>query len=187
MTFSIVARDSTTGELGAAVAGCVLAIGARAIIVEPGVAAVSVLAAGGTAEQRGIIDRIKAGTHPESAIAAIDPGREVQCGAVGRAGAGTWTGPDTPAHATDLVEEHYAVQGNLLTLPVVCEAMSETFLDTTGPLAADCSRPCAPGSRPAGMCGVSSPPGWCAQSGRQRGPAVGSAGRRPPGPAAGVE
>ncbi|WP_198042952.1 MULTISPECIES: DUF1028 domain-containing protein [Actinoalloteichus] len=135
MTFSIVARDSTTGELGAAVAGCVLAIGARAIVVEPGVAAVAVLAAGGTAEQRLIIDQIAAGVNPEQAVTIVEPGPEVQCGAVGKDGAGSWTGGETPAHATGLAEEHYAVQGNLLALPSVCEAMSETFLDTTGPLA----------------------------------------------------
>ncbi|WP_051712938.1 MULTISPECIES: DUF1028 domain-containing protein [Actinoalloteichus] len=134
MTFSIVARDPVTGELGAAVASGVLAIGARALAVEPGLAAVVVQGAAGADQLHAVLDRLREGNEPEEAVRAAGLSAEMQCGVVTPSESTSWTGDACPGAAGGVALPEVAVQGNLLTSTEVWEAARETFHTTTGPL-----------------------------------------------------
>ena len=79
MTFSIVARDSATGALGAAVASKFFAVGAICTYVEGGVGALSTQALVNPMYGPNGMARLRAGEAPQAIVDAFtgpDPGRE---------------------------------------------------------------------------------------------------------------
>lgn len=141
MTWSILARDPATGEIGAAVASRFLAAGALVPRVEGGVGAACTQALVNPFLAPDALARLRAGEAPDLALAALlaaDPGtaaRQVHVlAADGRAARHTgaaclgWCGHVSGADVS--------VAGNMLAGPEVLAATRDTFLATSGrPLA----------------------------------------------------
>lgn len=137
-TFSIVACDQTTGELGVAVASRVPSVGAGVIFVEPGVGAVA-RQADGTGSGSEALALLKRGRAPAEVLRSIlgaKPSLAHQVGIVdARCRAAVSTGGDTLPWRGHHVGSGLAVQGNILTGPEVVEAMVKAYQQTTGTLA----------------------------------------------------
>ena len=139
-TFSIVAADPGTGEVGCAVQSKYFAIGAVTPWVRAGVGAVATQAMGVVARNgERALAAIAAGADPAEALAhalGADADPELrQLGAVtadGRAAA--HTGGGCIEWAGHLVQPGFAVQGNMLANADVLPAMRRAFLDTGAPL-----------------------------------------------------
>lgn len=139
-TFSIVAYDEETGDLGVAVASRFLAVGAVVPFAQAGVGAVATQAAGNMALGPRILSLMKRGYTAEKALKKAlseDPGREErQLGVVdSRKGVATFTGKDTFGWAGSRTGKYYAVQGNILAGKEVVDAMAEAYEKARGPLA----------------------------------------------------
>lgn len=139
-TFSIVAADSTTGEVGCAVQSKYFAIGAVTPWVEAGVGAVATQAMGVVARNgRRVLDALATNLDPAMAIDEVladDRDRELrQLGAVAANGrAAAFTGRECVDWAGHLVEDGFAVQGNMLVDAGVLPAMRRAFLDAAASL-----------------------------------------------------
>jgi uncharacterized Ntn-hydrolase superfamily protein len=139
-TFSIVARDSLTGELGIAVASRFFAVGAVVPWAKAGVGAVATQSyANTTFGWRGLELLEKGATPAEIAEILIrndeDPLRR-QFGIVAADGkSATYTGENCLAWAGGRNGPNYAIQGNILAGEEVVTSMEETFLKTEGTLA----------------------------------------------------
>jgi uncharacterized Ntn-hydrolase superfamily protein len=139
-TFSIVATDPTTGEVGCAVQSKYFAIAAVTPWVRAGVGAVATQAMGVVARNgERVLSALAAQVDPAVALDQAldeDNDRELrQLGAVtadGRAAA--FTGRDCIEWAGHLVGDGFAVQGNMLASAEVLAAMRSAFLDTLAPL-----------------------------------------------------
>lgn len=128
-TYSVVARCARTGELGAAVATAVVAVGALVPWVRPGAGAACTQAWTNPCLALGALDRLAAGaTAPEALEGALgtDPSADLrQLGVIGGEGAGVaWTGEGCAAWAGHRTGADHAVQGNMLTGPEVVDAMA---------------------------------------------------------------
>jgi uncharacterized Ntn-hydrolase superfamily protein len=139
-TFSIVAADPTTGEVGCAVQSRYFAIGAVTPWVRAGVGAVATQAMGVVARNgERALSALAAQVDPAAALdqaLAEDDDRELrQLGAVSADGrAAAFTGRDCIEWAGHLVGDGFAVQGNMLASAEVLAAMRSAFLDTLAPL-----------------------------------------------------
>jgi len=136
-TFSIVARDPETGDLGVAVASKFLAVGAVVPFARAGVGAVATQSYANTSFGPRALAMFAAGAAPSLVVQALadsDPGiANRQFGLVDAAGrSATFTGDDCHLWAGGKSGENYAAQGNLLTGPEVVEALVETFLQNAG-------------------------------------------------------
>ena len=140
MTWSILARDPATGTLGAAVATRFFAVGALAIHIEGGVAALATQALINPMYAVQGLPRLRAGEAPDDvaqALLSADAGREHRqlhiLDAIGRIAAQTgascvgWCGS---VRGTDL-----SVAGNMLAGPQVVQQTLAAFEATTGPMA----------------------------------------------------
>ncbi|MGE0639660.1 MAG: DUF1028 domain-containing protein [Thermoanaerobaculia bacterium] len=140
-TFSIVAADPATGEVGVAVASRFFAVGAVVPYARAGVGAVATQASANTSYGPGALDLLALGASPAEALAILtraDEGRaQRQAGVVSATGeSATYSGPDCNAWAGGRSGPGYAVQGNILTGEPVVAAMEKAFLDSAGkPLA----------------------------------------------------
>ncbi len=139
-TFSIVAADPTTGEVGCAVQSRYFAVGTVVPWARAGVGAVATQAAGVAAFGPRGLDELARGATPTDALHAIladDEGRETrQVGIVtadGRSAA--HTGVSCMAWAGHRVGPGYAVQGNILAGEAVVAEMERAFLEVAGTLA----------------------------------------------------
>jgi len=131
-TYSIVARCTRSGELGAAVASAVPAVGAICLWLRPGVGAVSTQSWVNPYLAEAVLDRLAAGEGAEPALRAVlaaDMSASVrQIGAIGAAGAGAaFTGADCTEWCGQITGPDHAVQGNMLTGPEVPSAMARAF------------------------------------------------------------
>ncbi len=141
MTFSIVAADPKTGEVGCAVQSKYFAIGAVTPWVRAGVGAVATQAMGvvaGNGERT--LAALTLGADPAAALEqalADDHEPDIrQLAAVAAGGrAAAFTGRECTAWAGHLVEDGFALQGNMLANADVLPAMRSAFLQTTAPLA----------------------------------------------------
>ncbi|WP_270934403.1 DUF1028 domain-containing protein [Falsiroseomonas oryzae] len=141
MTWSVVARDPVTGELGAAVASRFLACGALVPRVEGGVGAACTQALVNPFHAPDALARLRAGEAPEDALAtliAADAGRATRqvhvLGADGRSA--RHTGAECVGWCGHLAGPDVSVAGNMLVGPEVLEATLDAFLATAGqPLA----------------------------------------------------
>ena len=139
-TFSIVGRDSSTGELGIAVASRFFAVGSVVPWAKADVGAVATQSFANTSFGWRGLELLEKGASPEE-IAAIllrndaDPNRR-QFGIVAANGKSTtYTGKDCIPWAGGRSGPNYAVQGNILAGESVVVAMESTFIYTTGTLA----------------------------------------------------
>ncbi len=141
MTWSILARDAATGELGAAVASRFLAAGALCPRVEGGVGAVSTQALVNPFIAPDALAGLRGGGAPEDVLAALlaaDPGRAVRqahlLAADGRSA--RHTGAECVGWCGHLEGPDVSVAGNMLAGPEVLAATRDAFLATAGlPLA----------------------------------------------------
>jgi uncharacterized Ntn-hydrolase superfamily protein len=139
-TFSIVAADPATGEVGCAVESRYFAVGNVVPWARAGVGAVATQAAGVAAFGPRALDALASGHAPAGALEAVlggDPGRETrQLGVVAAGGAAAaHTGSACLAWAGHRAGDGYAVQGNILAGEAVVDAMEHAFLGTGGALA----------------------------------------------------
>jgi uncharacterized Ntn-hydrolase superfamily protein len=139
-TYSIVARDPDTGELGAAVQSHWFAVGANVIHAEAEVGAVATQAFIEPGYGPLGLELMRAGhSAPESlaGLMAADQLREIRqvamVDAQGRAAA--HTGNRTLAEAGHIVGEQFTVEANMMLNATVPEAMARAFAATAGDLA----------------------------------------------------
>jgi uncharacterized Ntn-hydrolase superfamily protein len=138
-TYSIVARDPATGELGAAVQSHWFSVGSIVCWARPGIGAVATQAIGEPSYGPHALDLMAAGRTPAMALdelLAADPqGHLRQLGAIAPAGdpAGR-TGSGCLSHAGDTQGANHSAQANLMASPEVWPAMSAAFEEADGPL-----------------------------------------------------
>ncbi len=139
-TFSIVARDSLTGELGVAVASRFFAVGSVVPWAQADVGAVATQSFANTSYGWRGLELLKQGVNPEEAAQILlrtDSDREKrQFGIVAADGKSTsYTGKNCLSWAGGRYGRDYAVQGNILAGEVVVAGMETAFLETKGTLA----------------------------------------------------
>lgn len=139
-TFSIVAADPDTGEVGVAVQSKYFAVGAVVPWARSGVGAAATQAAGVAAYGARALEALARGLGPEEALAevlAADERRETrQLGLVAADGrAAAWTGSECLSWAGHEVGDGFAVQGNILAGEQVVSEMARAFRDARGALA----------------------------------------------------
>ncbi|MDW8060216.1 MAG: DUF1028 domain-containing protein [Thermomicrobium sp.] len=154
-TFSIVAVDRTTGELGIAVASKFLAVGAVVPWARAGAGAVATQSYANVSYGPRGLELMAAGHSAGETLARLladDPDRELrQVGIVdARGGTATFTGSGCHAWAGGRTGPGYAVQGNILAGPDVVDAMAHAFETTSGPLAVRLLAALAAGDRAGG-------------------------------------
>jgi uncharacterized Ntn-hydrolase superfamily protein len=139
-TYSIVARDPATGELGVAVQSHWFSVGAIVPWAEAGVGAVATQSFVDPSYGRNGLDLMRGGSSAPDALknlVAKDGGRDVRQVAMidarGRVAAHTGS-KDVPA-AGHIVGRDYSVQANLMLNDRVWPAMSKAFESTKGDLA----------------------------------------------------
>jgi uncharacterized Ntn-hydrolase superfamily protein len=140
VTYSIVARDDATGDLGVAVQTAMFAVGSIVPWVRAGVGAVATQAIGEPAYGPRCFDALVGGSTASEALAAAqadDPMTELrQVGVVGADGSvATATGTLCIDHAGDIIGDGFAVQANMMSTPDVWPAMAAAFTRSSGPLA----------------------------------------------------
>ncbi len=139
MTFSVVARDPASGELGIAVSSCILAVGRAVPRARPGVGVVAVQARSPRGLGGVLLAGLAEGTAPadlvrRAAHAAEDADRQVAVlSATGEIAADT--GPGAFPVSGQIVAEAVSVQGNMLASDGVLPAMLYAFTVTAGALA----------------------------------------------------
>ncbi len=139
-TYSIVARDPDTGELGAAVQSHWFAVGAVVIHAEAEVGAVATQAFVDPSYGPLGLDLMRAGRSAPEALAGLllaDQGRELRqvamVDAQGRAAA--HTGTKTLAEAGHIIGAQFTVEANMMLNVTVPEAMARAFQAAKGDLA----------------------------------------------------
>lgn len=139
MTFSIVAVDRETGDLGVAVASKFIAAGSIVPWVKVGVGAVATQAWANVKFGPVVLALLEEGYPPKRAVEAVlsvDPRREHrQIGVVNAKGeAYAFTGKECLPYAGHLIGDGYTVQGNILAGEEVLEAMARAYEATKGEL-----------------------------------------------------
>jgi uncharacterized Ntn-hydrolase superfamily protein len=136
-TFSIVARDAESGDLGIAVESKFLAVGAVVPWAQAGVGAIATQARANVAYGAEGLAMLSTGLSAQETLDRLvenDPGRDVrQAGIVDAQGrAATWTGPGCSAWAGGLTGDGFCCQGNILTGPEVVDAMVAAYTGANG-------------------------------------------------------
>lgn len=139
-TYSIVARDPNTGELGVAVQSHWFSVGPIVAWAEAGVGAIATQSFVDPSYGKLGLDLMRAGKSAPDTLRALlagDEGREVRqvamIDAQGRVDA--WTGKNDIQSAGHIVGKNYSVQANLMLNDKVWPAMSAAFENTKGDLA----------------------------------------------------
>ena len=139
-TFSIVARDPATGELGVAVASKFFTVGNVVPWAKAGVGAVATQSYANTTFGWRGLEMLEQGLSSQQALESLlstdDQPMRRQVGIVAAdGGSATYTGDSCLAWAGGRSGPNYAVQGNILTGEDVVMAMEKVFLETEGNLA----------------------------------------------------
>ena len=139
-TFSIVARDPSTGEMGVAVQSHWFSVGSNVAWAEAGVGAIATQSFIDPSYGRNGLDLMRGGASAEEALKTLlakDEGRDVRQVAMidskGRVAA--HTGAKCIEAAGDHVGTNYSVQANLMANGRVWPAMARAFEETKGDLA----------------------------------------------------
>jgi uncharacterized Ntn-hydrolase superfamily protein len=140
MTYSIVARDPDSGEIGAAVATGWPAVGAVVPWVEPGVGAVATQASTNIDLGPLGLDLLRAGRSAAEAVESLvdaDDGRDRrQLGIVDARGRSAgFTGSTCVGAAAHACAADASAQGNMLARPGIPDAMLDAFSAAVGDLA----------------------------------------------------
>lgn len=139
-TFSIVARDAETGEMGVAVQSHWFSVGS---IVAWGEAGVGVIATQSFVNpsfgQRGL-ELLKTGKTAQEVVdilIASDEGRDVRQLAIvdSKGNSASYTGAKCISEAGNIIGDNYSVQANMMLNNTVWDAMSKAFENSKGPLA----------------------------------------------------
>ena len=133
MTFSIVARDPATGDLGVAVQSKFLAVGAVVPWARADVGAVATQSFANVAYGPDGLDLLAAGESATEALRRLTEADELrderQAGIVdARGGSATFTGRGCFAWAGGRIGEGFAAQGNILAGPAVVDGLVDTLL-----------------------------------------------------------
>lgn len=139
-TFSIVARDPDTGDLGVGVQSKYFSVGSVVPHARAGVGVVATQARGNVLFGPKGLDMLEAGLPPKEVLDKLLEGdvehEERQVGIIDTQGrAETFTGSKTIPWAGGRTGENYAAQGNLLAGPQVVDAMAAAFETMQGDLA----------------------------------------------------
>jgi uncharacterized Ntn-hydrolase superfamily protein len=139
-TFSIVARDPQSGELGVAVQSHWFAVGSNVIWAEAGVGAVATQSFIDPSYGQLGLDLMRAGRSAPQALRGLlqaDPGRDVRqvamIDAQGRVD--SWTGARNIQSAGNIVGSNFSVQANLMSNDRIWPAMAQAFQAAQGDLA----------------------------------------------------
>lgn len=127
-TFSLVARDPETNDLGVVVASKFLAVGAVVPTAVAGVGAVATQSYANVSYGPRALAILERGGSPDDCLqefeASDDNFQERQFGIVSATGASvTFTGSECHAWAGGIAGENFAAQGNILTGPDVVDAL----------------------------------------------------------------
>ncbi len=138
-TYSIVARDAETGQLGAAVQSHYFASGSGVTWAEAGVGAVATQASGDPAYGKLGLDLMRAGKSAPDTLAGLlasDSSREVRQVAMvdGKGRVAAHTGSITIPEAGHLVGDGFSVQANMMLKNTVWPAMAEAYRASKGEL-----------------------------------------------------
>jgi len=139
-TYSIVARDAATGELGAAVQSHWFSVGSSVIWAEPGIGAVATQSFVDPSYGPNGLLLMRSGRSAGQALTALlaaDEHADVrQVGMVDAEGTvANHTGDKAIAEYCNLTGDGFAVQANLMWKPTVCSAMFAAFEQAEGDLA----------------------------------------------------
>jgi uncharacterized Ntn-hydrolase superfamily protein len=139
-TYSIVARDAATGELGVAVQSHWFSVGSVVPWAEAGVGAVATQSIAEPAYGPGLLARMSKGESPANALEALveadDRSRFRQVAAVDAAGAtAAHTGDGCIPYAGDVQGDGFSAQANMMASERVWPAMAEAFSSGSGTLA----------------------------------------------------
>jgi uncharacterized Ntn-hydrolase superfamily protein len=138
-TYSIVARDPETGELGVAVQSHWFSVGSVVSWAEPGIGAVATQSIADPAYGPRLLERLRGGRTPQQALdellAADEQARFRQVALVDGDGAvAVHTGDGCIPYAGHVEGEDFSAQANMMTGPEVWPAVAEAFTAATGPL-----------------------------------------------------
>jgi uncharacterized Ntn-hydrolase superfamily protein len=138
-TFSIVARDTTTGELGVAVQSHWFSVGSSVPWAEAGVGAVATQSFVEPAYGPRLLGRIRGGERGTDALVSetdTDTLRDVRQVLVidAKGNAGVYTGQGCMPYCGHHVGRNYVCAGNLLAADKVWDRMAEAFEKTPGAL-----------------------------------------------------
>ena len=138
-TYSIVARDAETGELGVAVQSHWFSVGSLVLWAEPGVGAVATQSFVDPAYGPLGLHLMRSGKSASQALEAlisVDEHANVrQVGMVdANGGVANFTGDMAIIEYCDIAGDDFAVQANLMWKPTVCEAMAAAYRKTKGDL-----------------------------------------------------
>jgi uncharacterized Ntn-hydrolase superfamily protein len=139
-TFSIVARDSTTGEMGVAVQSHWFSVGTVVSWAQAGVGAVATQSLAEISYGPLGLDLMQAGKSAQQALDALlaaDPNRDVRQVAMVDAdgNVAVYTGARCIAEAGHHRGGQYSVQANLMENPTVPDAMARAYESAVGDLA----------------------------------------------------
>ena len=139
-TYSIVARDAQTGELGVAVQSHWFSVGSIVSFARAGVGAVATQSIAEPAYGPRLLDALGNGESPDAALerllAADEEARFRQVAVVDSSGAvAVHSGDGCMAHAGDIAGDGFSAQANLMASPEVWPAIAKRFEAAQGPLA----------------------------------------------------
>jgi uncharacterized Ntn-hydrolase superfamily protein len=139
-TFSIVARDAVTGELGVAVQSHWFSVGSIVPWAEAGVGAVATQSCVDPSYGKLGLELMRTGKSGPEALRSLlagDEGREVRQVAMIDAGGrvDAWTGKNDIYAAGHFVGKDFSVQANLMANDKVWPAMAQAFQNSRGDLA----------------------------------------------------
>jgi uncharacterized Ntn-hydrolase superfamily protein len=140
MTYSIVARDASTGQLGVAVQTCMFGVGAIVPWARPGVGVVATQAFAEAAYGPRCLDALAAGASAPVALSSATEADAMsmlrQVGVVSADGSvAATTGDFCIDHAGHIQGGGFTVQANMMASPAVWPAMETAFTQASGPLA----------------------------------------------------
>lgn len=138
-TYSIVARDAATGELGVAVQSHWFSVGADVVWAAPGIGAVATQSFIDPSYGPRGLQLMREGESATDALATLlardEHAKVRQVGMVdSRGGVANHTGEQSIAEYCDLAGEGFTVQANLMWKPTVCTAMAQAFTASEGDL-----------------------------------------------------
>src|SRR3954468_11295736 len=139
-TYSIVARDPATGELGVAVHSHWFSVGQLVPWVEPGAGAAAVQSVPDPEAGARLLELMRGGTAPADALTEVLRGDEAvafrQIGVVDAAGAvAVHTGGGCIAEAGAFTGDGFSCQANMMARDTVPVAMARAFVRSEEPLA----------------------------------------------------